>query len=159
MEVIHNKPLYEFLHENRYRFGQYNALCTYVWYYHRNEYRWHIETSEKFDKIIYPGISPVSHIKEIYDIKEITKPIARICDHSFKMRENIPLKIVFLNSYCQTCEGLKNCEHHSLYSKLDKCKNYTFTKPYESLLNFEYFKSWLWDERAKNAHIQHFFYV
>ena len=159
LEVIHNKNLYDFLHEHEYRFGQYNVLCTYVWYFHRDEYNWHIQSSEKFNKIIHPGISPIAQIKAIYDNKEITKPVARVCDHLTYMKENIPLNIRFLMNYCQTCKELKICESHSLYNKLNRCKKYTFTKPYESLFSFEYFRSWLWDKRTKIAHTQHFYYI
>ena len=125
-------------------------MCSYVWYFHREEYDWHIQKSEGDVVGSLKGGLPLEELKDLLKDKSLTEPAIRPADH-FKYcagpRNNRLLNHI---SYCVTCKETDACKELESYTTLANCSKLSLGRINETFFRFErYTSSWMWEPRGE----------
>ena len=139
---------------------QFSIMCNYFWYYHRNEYSWHIQmipNSKDFKASrLHASMASMEYYKK--EIKpEMMKPFPRPSIHiryllldGIKFEQQEPPHEVIegfvRESLCYTA-GIDYCPQ--------SCKMYQKDKIHKNLFSFE-FSDWLWDSRCMGEQERHY---
>ena len=138
---------------------QFSIMCNYFWYYHRDEYSWHIEMVPNDNmntlKLTHSMASKQYYQKEIDS--HLTVPIPRSTIHirylilngvKFEQQEP-PLEVMegFIRESLCYSAGFDFCPK--------SCRMYHRNKIHKNLFNFE-FTSWLWDKRCRKEQERHY---
>lgn len=138
---------------------QFSIMCNYIWYYHRDDYAWHLQmvpNGKWKGKNWFPSQVPLEYYYN--DIKPEEKiPIPRTSIH---LRYTITNGIRylgkepppnFIEDFIQ--EGL--CYSAGFkYCPLE-CKKWNVKKVHYNLFAFEFYK-WFWDKRCKKVQKKHY---
>ena len=89
---------------DKFAIGQFNLMCNYAWYFHREEYDWHIQKGE--GEIIdgLEGGLPVEEWKDLVKDRSLTEPAVRTADHYKYCSGPKPQKMLNNIAYCVTCK-------------------------------------------------------
>ena len=137
--------------------GQFNLMCNSIWYFHREEYDWHIQKAEGEIDEHLPGSLSVEEWKDLVKDKSLTKPIIRTADH-FKwcLPPNYHKSLNNIG-YCATYKEKDACTGLEKYDALANCTGLNLGRINETFFRFEkYYSSWTWDPRVNDAYKEHF---
>lgn len=139
---------------------QFSIMCNYFWYYHRNEYSWHIQlipnkVELNFSKLPNSMASAEYYRREIQS--DLMKPFPRSSIHlrylllnGIKFEQQEPPNEVFegfiRESLCYAA-GFKYCPR--------KCQMYQETRVHKNIFSFE-FSNWLWDKQCIYQQQEHY---
>ena len=138
---------------------QFSIMCNYVWYYHRNEYAWHLQMQPDGNwtgKNWFPSQVPVEYYhKEIKPEEKI--PIPRSSIHlrytitngvNYLSKEPPPHFIEdFIREGLCYSAGFKYCP--------TECKKWDVDKVHFGLFSFEFYQ-WFWDARCMAQQKKHY---
>eukprot|EP00794_Sanderia_malayensis_P012933 gene12933-biopygen10310 len=136
----------------------YSMMCNYMWYYHRDEYSWHLQLVPlgNWDgKKTIPALVQPNYLKmDIKDGYKIPKPRPAVhARHLYEGGRRVMGQSLVAETNLVLREGL--C--HSFGFKLcpQMCLNFKETAMQEHLFRFEHY-SWLWDKRCLNTQELHY---
>ena len=138
---------------------QFSLMCNYVWYYHRDEYAWHLQMVPNGDwmgeKHVKSQVSVEYYQKEVKP--EMRIPIPRSSIHlRYTITDGIildkkePEKNViedFIKEGLCYSAGFEYCP--------GKCKRWNNTHVHYNLYSFETYQ-WFWDKRCKEEQDKHY---
>ena len=148
---LHNMSFEEVLHSVRARYiSQFNIMCQYVWMFHRDEYKFHLQ----LQPTVVPNVSSEyrespKYYSEMLRTEQIS-PIARPTTH-FKYvaggwkNQNTYTRL-FKSSVC-FAGGFEVCP--------EKCKTYKKDTLRKEMFYFDYM-DWSWDKRCLAAQLEHY---
>ena len=134
-------------------------MCNYVWYYHRDEYSWHLQivpNGNLTGKKLLPSQVPVEYFYT--EVKpEHRIPIPRSSIHlrytirnGVRLNERIPpvetVENFIKEGLCYSA-GFKYCPV--------QCRRWNVTKVHWNLYSFEY-DDWFWDNRCITEQNKHY---
>ena len=132
----------------------YSTMCNYMWYYHRNEYAWHLQ----YVKPTRPLNASVPYdyfFTEVKPEEKIPHPRSSIHVRHFmlngKYMDAVEPTVRFVND--TLVEGL--CYSFGIKLCGDLCREYNQTNIHVNLFNFENY-DWLWDSRCMEKQIEHY---
>ena len=132
----------------------YSTMCNYMWYYHRNEYAWHLQ----YVKPTRPLNASVPYdyfFTEVKPEEKIPHPRSSIHVRHFmlngKYMDAREPTARFVND--TLVEGL--CYSFGIKLCGDLCREYNQTNIHVNLFNFENY-DWLWDSRCMEKQIEHY---
>eukprot|EP01089_Gocevia_fonbrunei_P003464 TRINITY_DN13439_c0_g1_i2.p1 TRINITY_DN13439_c0_g1~~TRINITY_DN13439_c0_g1_i2.p1 ORF type:complete len:210 (+),score=39.68 TRINITY_DN13439_c0_g1_i2:97-726(+) len=137
-------------------YSQFNFMCNFVWHFHRDEYNWHLqEHLHGWNESLDGQISP-QELTALASDPVLTTPKARVSIHapysykwgngiSSRKDSNVEIRHWAVEGYCRS---------RKMEPKM--CKSIPNSGPIQkSLFQFE-FSEWLWDDRCKKAHDEHY---
>lgn len=141
---------------------QFSIMCNYVWYYHRNEYAWHLQMVPDGNwkgQNWVPSQVPVEYYHT--EVKPEEKiPIPRTSIHlrytitngiSLNQREPPPQAIEdFIREGLCYSAGFRYCPN--------ECKRWDVSKVHYNLYSFEFYQ-WFWDNRCMAEQKKHYEHV
>ena len=132
----------------------YSTMCNYMWYYHRNEYAWHLQ----YVKPTRPLNASVPYdyfFTEVKPEEKIPHPRSSIHVRHFmlngKYMDAREPTARFVND--TLVEGL--CYSFGIKLCGDLCREYNQSNIHVNLFNFENY-DWLWDSRCMEKQIEHY---
>ncbi|XP_065061430.1 uncharacterized protein LOC135688491 isoform X2 [Rhopilema esculentum] len=142
--------------------SQFNIMCNYVWYYHRNEYAWHLQVIPKGvlkRKDLVPSMAKLKYYRK--ELKSFLRvPIPRPAIHirylmlnGIKFEQQEPPREVmdgFIRESLCYSAGFRYCEK--------SCTMYQRENIHKNLFAFE-FHDWLWDRRCFHEQEKHYLRV
>ena len=138
-------------------FDQFGLMCNYVWYYHRDEYDWHLQRSSVNFNVTPPkGSIPKEKLREITEYTDLTHPFARVAQH-FKFSKFTKSQKLFNHiTYCLTCSETNSCKNLAKYNTLANCSRINMGTTFDMFFEFEGYMGWLYDPEINQSYRKHF---
>ena len=161
IENIHGIPFNDVFSQivNRIFVSQFHIMMNYVWYFHRDEYAWHMEESQ--------GISYWDAPDELVEFPEISEkmliPFPRLVIH-YKYLRHTTKVVEGWNLWVFDSNSLKTihnfmlegyCFSGGFSQTADLCTQYNESAVRITLFDFES-HSWLWDDRSLESQRAHY---
>jgi hypothetical protein len=147
VERIHGKPFARVFQDFSKGdiFSQFNIMCTYLWYFHREDYEWRYwKTSAGQVHLDMPeAIRDLTFLSE-----ENTRPCPRSMIHWRHHHDNnVELEVYLVQGICHVLWNM-NQSHTA-------CQTTDLSIPLVHLFDFEQ-ATWLWDPRSKQEYHAHY---
>ena len=137
--------------------SQFGVMCSYAWYFHREEYDWHIQQAEGEVVGGLKGGLPLEELKGLLKDKSLTEPVVRTADHYKYCVEPKDNRLLNHIGYCVTCKETDACKGLEKYDTLANCSALNLGRINETFFRFEkYSSSWMWEPRVSGAYKKHF---
>eukprot|EP00794_Sanderia_malayensis_P004890 gene4890-biopygen3968 len=166
VERIHNKSFAqvfkeapEILKVHRSCYCHYSVMCNYMWYFHRNEYAWHLQLVPRGKWNNEEGIPSMVDANYFNnDVKASEKiPIPRSSVHTRHLVFDGKYQDAIVPSEKLTDnlirEGL--CYSFGFKRCPEKCSHFNKTALHDSLFAFENYR-WQWDKRCMETQLKHY---
>ena len=160
IERIHGKRFVDVMSKidaNGTEVSQFNIMCNYAWYFHREEYDWHLQKAEGSITTQLPGGVSTKEWKNIVKDKSLTVPVTRNAHHFTHSAPQFNQMMLNHISFCSVCKEADACKGLEKYSNRSDCKNLILVKMTETFFRFEdSYSIWTWDEKVGDARTKHF---
>lgn len=146
VEVLHGKSFdLVFRNFSASEFSQFNIMCNYLWYHHRDAYAWSLHQQTPGWNGSVNGQVPAQELQQLLSNPQLTKPVVRTSIHAGYMKGGIAAPM--LQGFCLSGGSVLRpelCLERSNATQLQ-----------HELFLFE-FNDWSWDKRCFAAQVEHY---
>jgi hypothetical protein len=146
VEVLHGKSFDDvFRNITTSVFSQFNIMCNYLWYHHRDEYAWALQQHTPGWNGTVEGQLPHQELQQLLSDPKLTRPVARTSIHAGYMTGGIAEPM--LQGFCLSGGSALRPELCSVRPNR--------TQLQQELFLFEG-NDWRWDQRCFAAQVEHY---
>ena len=161
IELVHGKPFNDVFQSMMFtkEYSQFNIIFTFLWYFHRHEYVWHMEETKGKN---YDGPNELTEFHDVTD--EMRTPYPKLSIH-FRYLEGIKVKVdTWFDRKSINKAGQKTrnnlmlegyCYSYGYNNTPEMCAKFDINAVQETLFEFED-HTWSWDERCLVVQQKHY---